>query len=80
MKIAIDIMNGDLSPSSNINGSLSYINKHKNDFLYLVGKKSIFHSFKKNFKKSKYNNYKFIYAEDEIIDSDSPTRLFKNKP
>ena len=62
MKIAIDIMNGDLSPSSNINGSLSYINKHKNDFLYLVGKKSTFHSFNKTFKKSKYNNYKFIYA------------------
>ena len=49
MKIAIDIMNGDLSPSSNINGSLSYINKNKNDFLYLVGKKSIFHLFRKNF-------------------------------
>jgi len=80
MKIAIDIMNGDLSPSSNINGALSYINKNKNDFLYLVGKKSTFRSFKKTLKKSKYNNYKFIYAEDEIVDSDSPTRLFKNKP
>ena len=80
MKIAIDIMNGDLSPSSTIIGALSYINKNKNDFLYLVGKKATFHSFRIDFKKSKYNNYKFIYAEDEILPSDSPTRLFRKKP
>jgi len=80
MKIAIDIMNGDYSPSSTIKGALSYINNYKNDFLFLVGKKGTFNSNKRVLRQSKYNNYKFIYAEDEIIDSDSPTRLFKNKP
>ena len=28
MKIAIDIMNGDKSPSSSINGAIQYLKKH----------------------------------------------------
>ena len=40
MKIAIDVMNGDNSPSSNVNSAIRYLIKNPNDKIYLVGKKS----------------------------------------
>ena len=46
MKIAIDIMNGDKSPSSSINGAIQYLKNNKAT-LYLVGKKSILQNYKK---------------------------------
>ena len=80
MKIAIDVMNGDKSPSSNIKGSLKYLTKNPEDCIYLVGEKSILQENKKTFKSKNITNFKFIYAEDSISDNDSMTRLFKNKP
>ena len=80
MKIAIDVMNGDKSPSSNINGAVKYLIKNSEDYVYLVGQKSILESYKKTFKSKSINNFKFIYAEDTISNKDSMTRLFKKKP
>ena len=80
MKIAIDVMNGDNSPSSNINGTLKYLSKNPKDHIFLVGKKSILEKHRKTLKDKKINNFKFIYAEDMISDDDSMTRLFKKKP
>ena len=80
MKIAIDVMNGDNSPSSNINGSLKYLIKNPNDTIFLVGKKSILQAARKKFKSKNIKNFKLVYAEDTISDDDSMTRLFKNKP
>ena len=80
MKIAIDIMSGDLPSSSTLNGSINYLNKYPNDFLYLVGKKNFFNKRKSSLNQTKNNNYKLVYAEDDILVSDSITRLFKNRP
>jgi len=80
MKIAIDIMSGDLPPSSTLNGSIKYLNKYTNDFLYLVGKDSFFSKNKSSLNKIKNSNFKLVSAEDQILDSDSVTRLFKNRP
>ena len=80
MKIAIDIMNGDKSPSSSINGAIQYLNNNNNATLYLVGKKSILQNYKKKLDAIKNCSYTFIYAEEEILETDSITRLFKRKP
>ena len=80
MKIAIDVMNGDNSPSSNINGALKYLSKNPNDLIYLVGKKSVLDKSKKTFKSKNITNFKFIYANETISEDDSMTRLFKHKP
>ena len=47
MKIAIDVMNGDNSPSSNVNGAIRYLIKNPNDKIFLVGKKSTLNQTKK---------------------------------
>ena len=80
MKIAIDVMNGDNSPTSNINGSLNYLIKNPNDTLFLVGKKDVLSIVKKQFKKKNIQNFELVYAEDTISEDDSMTRLFKKKP
>ena len=72
-------MNGDNAPSSALNGVKSYLKDHKSSTLYLVGKKSILEKYKKKLD-TIGNNYLFVYAEEEIKDSDSTTRLFKRKP
>ena len=80
MKIAIDVMNGDNSPSSNVNGAIRYLIKNPNDKIFLVGKKSTLNQAKKILTSKKISNYEFIYAEQEVSDDDSMTRLFKQKP
>ena len=80
MKIAIDVMNGDKSPSSNINGALKYLIRNPKDYIYLVGKKAILKKYNSTFKDKKIDNFKYIYAEETISDKDSMTRLFKKKP
>ena len=80
MKIAIDVMNGDNSPSSNVNGAIRYLIKNPNDKIFLVGKKSTLNQTKKILTSKKISNYEFIYAEQEVSDDDSMTRLFKQKP
>jgi len=81
MKFAIDIMNGDKSPKSTINAVLKYLKKNpKNNFFYLVGKKEVFMNFKNSFQSIPKNNFEFVYAEEDILDSDSPSRLYKRKP
>ena len=81
MKFAIDIMNGDKSPKSTINAVLKYLKKNKNNnFFYLVGKKEIFDQYESDFQAIPKRNYEFIYAEENILDSDSPSRLYKRKP
>ena len=80
MKIAIDIMNGDNSPSSVINGAVKFLKNCNDTTLFLVGKKNIFEKNKNKLKAIKKSNYKFISAEDNILESDSITRLFKNRP
>ena len=80
MKIAIDVMNGDKSPSSNINGALKYLIRNPKDYIYLVGKKAILKKYNSTFKDKKVDNFKYIYAEETISDKDSMTRLFKKKP
>ena len=73
-------MNGDKSPSSNINGAVKYLIKNPKDYVCLIGQKSILESYKKIFKSKNIDNFKFIYAEDTISNKDSMTRLFKKKP
>ena len=80
MNIAIDIMNGDNSPSSVINGAIQFLKKSNNTTLYLVGKKKIFNQYKKKLKSIKSSRYVLTSAEEDILDSDSITRLFKNRP
>ena len=80
MKIAIDIMSGDLPSSSTLNGAVNYLNTHIDDILYLVGKESFFKKNKRILNKIKNHNYELIYAEDDILDTDSVTRLFKKRP
>ena len=80
MKIAIDVMNGDKSPSSNINAALKYLIKNPKDYIYLVGKKTVLKKYTSNFKNKKIDNFKYIYAEETISENDSMTRLFKKKP
>ena len=79
MNIAIDIMNGDNSPSSVINGAIQFLKKSNNTTLYLVGKKKIFNQYKKKLKSIKSSRYVLTSAEEDILDSDSITRLFKNR-
>ena len=80
MKIAIDVMNGDNSPHSNINASLQYLIQNPNDIIFLVGTTPILKAANKKFKKRNIKNFELIYAEESISDNDSMTRLFKNKP
>ena len=81
MKIAIDIMSGDFSPSENLLGVKNYLNNPKSkdtEIILLISKSSL----EKN--KSILNKYKkryeFIYTTQTIDSSDRPSRLFKNKP
>ena len=80
MKFAIDIMNGDKSPKSTINAVLKYLKNNNNNFFYLVGKKEIFKQYKNNFKTIPDSCFEFISAEEDILDTDSPSRLYKRKP
>ena len=80
MKIAIDVMNGDKAPSSNINAALKYSIKNPEDDIYLVGKKTVLKKYQSDFKSKSISNFKNIYAEDTISEDDSMTRLFKRKP
>ena len=80
MKIAIDIMSGDLPSYSTLNGAVNYLNTYTDDELYLVGKEVFFKKNNTILRKIKNKNYRLIYAEDEIQDTDSVTRLFKKRP
>lgn len=81
MKIAIDVMGGDNSPGSNIDGAFDYL-KESNDlntYFYLVGNETIIKEYLK--KHNQNSQYISIVNADEVISKeDTPSRIFKTKP
>ena len=53
MKIAIDIMSGDLPSYSTLNGAVNYLNTYTSDELYLVGNEVFFKKNSSILKKNK---------------------------
>ena len=79
MKIAIDVMGGDNSPSINIDGVFQYIKNKPSDNIHflLVGNKSLI----KKYLKNKSSDYISIIDAKQVIDNnDKPSRVFKTKP
>ena len=81
MKIALDVMGGDLAPFSNIEGAFSYIEETKDTAtqLLLVGDRPIIE--KAILKYPQYSNIIEIIHTTEVVDMDEkPSRIFRNKP
>lgn len=81
MKIALDVMGGDLAPFSNIEGAFTYIEETKDTAtqLLLVGDKSIIE--KAILKYPQYSHLIEIIHTTEVVDMDEkPSRIFKTKP
>ena len=71
IKIAIDAMGGENSPEKIIHGIEISINKNKDNFFYLFGKKSILE--KEILKRSSIKPYcEIINSDDFILDDESP--------
>jgi len=81
MKIAIDVMGGDNSPSANIDGVFNYLkNTISNDIHFLlIGDKSLIENYLKS-KNLSSNSISIIDAPDIIDNTDKPSRVFKTKP
>ena len=81
MKIAIDVMGGDNSPSADLDAVFEYIEDPSNkpvDF-FLVGNESIIQKYL--IKENKSSDYiTIINASEDISDNDRPSRVFKTKP
>lgn len=81
MKIAIDVMGGDNSPSADLDAVFEYIENPGNkpvDF-FLVGNESIIQKYL--IKENKSSDYiTIINASEDISDNDRPSRVFKTKP
>ena len=81
MKIAIDVMGGDNSPSADLDAVFEYLEDPSNkpvDF-FLVGNESIIQKYL--IKENKSSDYiTIINASEDISDNDRPSRVFKTKP
>ena len=81
MKIALDVMGGDLAPFSNIEGAFSYIEETKDIRiqLLLVGDKPTIQ--KEILKYPQYADNIQIIHTTEVVDMDEkPSRIFRTKP
>ena len=76
VKIAIDAMGGENSPKKIIEGIDIALQKNKNNFFYLYGKKDLIE--KEISKKKNVDKYcKIIHTEDIILDDESPLAAAK---
>ena len=81
MKIALDVLGGDLAPMANIEGAMAYLNEYGDSAaeLILVGDektiKSLLHSYS-------YNNSKvhIVHTTEVVGMHEKPSRIFKEKP
>ena len=81
MKIALDVMGGDLAPFSNIEGAFSYIEQTKDSAtqLLLVGDKPTIE--KVISKYPQYSDSIQIVHTTEVVEMDEkPSRIFRTKP
>ena len=81
MKIALDVLGGDLAPMSNIKGAMSYLNEYGDiaDDLILVGNEKDIKSALQSFS---FNNSKvqILHTTEFVAMHEKPSRIFKEKP
>ena len=81
MKIALDVLGGDLAPMTNIEGAMDYINEVGDAAaeLILVGDKKVIESALQSYT---YNNSKVhVFHTTEVVGMhEKPSRIFKEKP
>ena len=81
MKIALDVLGGDLSPMANIDGAIIYLNENGDSSadIILVGDKKTIESTLQSYN---YNNSKLhiLHASECVSMNEKPSRIFKEKP
>ena len=81
MKIALDVLGGDLAPMANIEGAIAYLNEYGDSAagLILVGDNNTIESSLKSYTYDKSKIH--ILHTTEVVDMyEKPSRIFKEKP
>jgi glycerol-3-phosphate acyltransferase PlsX len=81
MKIALDVMGGDLAPFSNIEGAFSYIEETKDSDtqLLLVGNKPTIEKVVSQYPQYS-NNIQIVHTTEIVEMNEKPSRIFRTKP
>ena len=80
MRIALDVMGGDLGPQATVEGAYLYVKEsHRHDHIVLVGDQSVIKAQLENIPNKYYKRFSIVHAPENIGMNESPTEALKKK-